>query len=257
MASERDSRFVDRFADVARDYAAFRPRYPDALFAWLASAAPARGLAWDCGAGSGQATIGLAAHFHRVVATDASAAQLALAAAHPRVEYRVAPADSSGLADRSVDLVAVAQAAHWFDLPRFYAEVRRVAVPRAVVALWMYNLLSTGDREMDETLLAFYRETLAGWWSPERRLIDEEYRTIPFPFEEIAAPAFEMHARWTLAHLVGYLRSWSAVASYREALGTDPVDVLRDGLAARWGDPAAEREIVWPLVVRAGRVGPS
>ena len=257
MASGRDPRFVDRFAGVAHDYAAYRPRYPDALFAWLASVAPARDLAWDCGAGSGQATIGLAAHFAHVVATDASAAQLALASPHPRVEYRVAPADASGLPNGSVDLVTVAQAAHWFDLPRFYAEVSRVAAPRGVVALWMYNLLSTGDREMDAMLLAFYRETLGGWWSPERRLIDEEYRTIPFPFEEIDAPGFEMRARWTLAHLVGFLRSWSAVASYREALGIDPVDALRDRMAARWGDPDAGREIVWPVVVRAGRAGPS
>jgi len=246
--------FTDRFAGVAREYASYRPGYPDALFAWLASIAPARDVAWDCGAGNGQASVGLAAHFARVIATDASATQVAHATPHPAVEYRVAPAEASGLPDDSVDLVTVAQAAHWFDLPRFFAEARRVARPKGVVALWTYNLLETGVPAIDGMVTRFYAETLAAWWSPERRLVDENYRSIVFPFAEITAPPFEMRTRWTLEQLLGYLRTWSAVDRYRRETGDDPVSPLGAALRAEWGDPALAREIAWPLAFRVGRV---
>ena len=66
--------------------------------------------------------------------------------AHPRVEYRVAPAERSGLPDAAVDLVTLALAAHWFDLPRFYAEVRRVGRPRTAIALISSGFcMSTGS----------------------------------------------------------------------------------------------------------------
>ena len=78
-------RFADHFSRGAAAYAEFRPRYPRALFVWLAASAPGRSLAWDCATGTGQAAIGLADDFARVVATDASAAQVASAVRHPRV----------------------------------------------------------------------------------------------------------------------------------------------------------------------------
>ena len=110
----------DHFSHASDDYRRWRPGYPDELFAWLAAMAPSRAVAWDCATGSGQAAGGLAAHFARVVATDASAAQVAEAEAFGRVEYRVAPAEDSGLPDASVDLVTVAQALHWFEFERFF-----------------------------------------------------------------------------------------------------------------------------------------
>ena len=247
-------KFTDHFSSVALAYAAHRPRYPDELFAWLASISPARGVAWDCGAGSGQASVGLAAHFGRVIATDASAAQIAQAPPHPAVEYRVAPAEDTGLPDESADIVTVAQAAHWFDLPRFFAEARRVVRPGGVVALWTYNLLSSGVPEVDALIGHFYGTTLGPWWSPERRLVDEGYRSIAFPFDERPAPPFEMRARWTLDQVLGYLRTWSAVDRFRRETGRDPVVPLADALRRQWTEPAAPREIVWPLALRVGRV---
>jgi len=178
------SAFKDHFSSASDRYAAFRPDYPAALYAWLAGLSTARDTAWDCATGSGQAALGLAPHFRRVVASDASAEQIRHAGPHPGIEYRVAPAEASGLADRSVDLVTVAQAAHWFDLPRFYAEVARVLKPGGVLALWGYGrMVLPGD--MDAPFRRFYGETVGPYWPPERALIDDAYRSLDFPFAEI------------------------------------------------------------------------
>ena len=245
--------FADHFTSVAADYASFRPTYPAALFAWLADIVPGRALAWDCAAGSGQASRGLAAHFERVIATDASAAQIAAAASHPRVEYRVAPAEASGLPDGVVDLVTVAQALHWFDLDRFYAEARRVLKPGGVLAVWTYGVLSVAGEAVDARARAFYRETVGPYWPPERRHVESGYRTLPFPFAELETPAFRMEASWSLPELLGYFRSWSATARYLAERGHDPVEALAAELASLWGSPSDRRTITWPLALRAGR----
>ena len=195
----------------------------------------------------------LGRHFDRVIATDASAEQIALAAAASNVEYRVAPAEASGLGDRAVDLVSVAQALHWFDLDAFYAEVRRVTVAGGVIAAWSYGSCSAGP-ELEPLLRDFEFGTLGPYWNSRRRWIDEGYRTIPFSFDEIDAPPMTMHAHWTLPQLGGYLSSWSSVAKYRDATGRDPVMPLLEQLAIHWGPPERTREITWPLAVRIGRV---
>ncbi|MGE0080037.1 MAG: class I SAM-dependent methyltransferase [Thiohalomonadaceae bacterium] len=247
--------FKDHFSALAAGYASFRPRYPDTLYAWLAQQAPGRALAWDCATGSGQAAVGLAAHFARVVATDASAGQIANAHRHARVDYAVAPAEDSGLAAHSVDLVTVAQALHWFDLERFYAEARRVLCPDGLLAVWTYNLFRTDIDAADALVDHLYGEVLGPWWPCERRLVENGYRDLPFPFVEITAPAFEMRTEWDLAHLLGYLRTWSAVKRYREACGVDPVAAIADALAAALG--ARERlSVRWPLAVRVGHSTP-
>lgn len=244
--------FADHFSGVAAGYAAHRPRYPDALFDWLGGIAPARDVAWDCAAGSGQATLGLTAHFGRIIATDASEAQLRSAPSHPRVEYRVAPAEASGLPGGIADLITVAQAVHWFDPPRFHAEVRRVARPGGVVAVWCYGTNRIDDGPIDRAVDRFYHDVVGEYWPPERRFIEEGYRTIPFPFPEITPPSFEMTSRWTLLELLGYLRTWSSVSRFREALGRDPVIALETELAPLWGDIGSAKQVVWPLAMRVG-----
>jgi SAM-dependent methyltransferase len=246
-------RFKDHFSEAAEGYAAYRPSYPAALADFLAGAAPHPGLAWDCGCGSGQLSVLLADRFDRVVATDASAEQLARATPHPNVEYRQAREAASGLPDHCVELAVAAQAAHWFDLMAYYAEVRRVAGPRAVVALTVYNLAEVNDG-VDRAIRRFYADVLGRYWPPERRHVEVNYASLPFPFEPIVAPPLEMRATWTLAHFIEYTRTWSAVIALEKAEGTGPIEELRRQLEPLWGIGGAARQVRWPLTVRAGRI---
>jgi SAM-dependent methyltransferase len=245
--------FTDLFTPGAAAYAQFRPRYPASLFHALAERAPGRGCAWDCATGSGQAAIGLAAHFERVIATDASAAQIAQAEPHPRVEYRVALAESSGLPAHCADIVTVAQALHWLDRDGFFAEARRVLIPGGVVAVWCYTLLSV-DPAIDGLLARFTTDTVGPFWPTERELVNTGYRTIDFPFEEVQLPPVAIDQPLTLDGLAGYLRTWSATRRYVEVRGEDPVAPLLGELASHWGEPTRPRRARWPLHVRAGRI---
>jgi SAM-dependent methyltransferase len=242
------------FATVAREYANFRPGYPPELFAWLARIAPSRDAVWDCGCGSGQASVALAEHFEVIHATDVAPEQIAAARAHPRVRYSVAPAEHSGLAAKSVDLVTVAQALHWFDVDAFYAEAARVARPGAILAVWNYPRPQFVDVELDRRFFAFYSEVVGPYWPPERRHIEAGYRTLPFPFPEVAAPEFGLELIWNLEQVLGYVSSWSATARYRKALGADPVPLLRDSLSAAWPGDSTTVAIRMPLGMRAGRL---
>jgi SAM-dependent methyltransferase len=245
--------FKDHFSSRASDYLQFRPTYPPSLFEYLASLEPHRETAWDVGCGNGQAAVELARHFARVIATDASAQQIDNARPDPRVEYRVAPAEDSGIPDGSVDLVTIAQALHWFGFDRFYREVRRVARPGAVIAAIAYGLLRITP-EVDPIVEQFYVDILGSFWPPERRFIDEGYRTIPFPFAEIVPPHLAIEKDWTFEHLTGYLETWSAVKVYRKEKGKDPLDLVLDDLRRAWGETEAVRRVVWPLHLRVGRI---
>jgi SAM-dependent methyltransferase len=242
---------ADHFSGGATDYAKFRPGYPEALFDWIAAQTAAHDLAWDCGCGNGQASVPLAARYGRVVGTDLSERQIGEAAPHPRIEYRAAPAEASGLADASCDLVTVAQALHWFDFERFYTEVRRVLKPGGVLAAWTYQLLR-GDSLVDDVFHDYYQRVLASWWPAERKWVDEGYRTLPFPFEEIAAPVFEIRLQWTLEDLLAYLRTWTATRYLSQAENRDPTLPLGEALRPLWGN--GTREIVWQIALRIGRV---
>lgn len=241
--------FKDHFSRQAAEYAKFRPRYPQELFRWLAAVAPANELAWDCATGSGQAAVELAEIFCRVIATDASEKQIANAERHPRVEYRVATAENSGIESNSVDLITVAQALHWFDLEKFYSEARRVLKPRGVIAATAYKLATASPR-IDGVVNHYYSDVVGSYWPEERRMV-EQFEKLPFAFTEIAAPEFEMTAEWRIDQLLGYLRTWSATQRFMAAEKRDPLDGVAKELRSAWGDE--RRRVVWPLTVRAGR----
>jgi SAM-dependent methyltransferase len=245
--------FKDHFSGRAALYAAYRPSYPPALFHFLAGVTEQHRLAVDIGTGSGQAAAGLANHFERVIGIDPSAEQLHYAARHPNVEYRIARAESTGLAAGCADLVAVAQALHWLDTDSFFREAKRVLVPDGVVAVWGYGDPVLDSGPLDRNLHEFNRVLLEPYWFAERRLLLTGYRTITFPFDELPVPHFELQAQWTLAELLGYLRTWSATANYIEARGSDPVIDLEKLLARDWGKPEGRRVVRWPLHLRAGR----
>ena len=247
------STFKDHFSAGASEYAQFRPGYPDALFAWLAAQCPANGLGWDVATGSGQAASGVARYFRQVVASDASAAQLANAQLHPAVEYRCEQAERSSLADGSVDLITVAQALHWFDLPRFLAEAQRVLRPGGVLAVWSYGQLR-GDAQIDDLLSHYYSDIVGPCWPPERRWLEQGYAGLDWPFATLAAPAFELSAEWTQAQLLGYLGTWSATREYCRRYGSDPRQLIAAGLASAWGEQPV-RLIRWPLALKVGRLG--
>lgn len=248
--------FKDHFSSIAGGYSAHRPVYPRAVAEALAARSPGQGLAWDAGCGSGQLAVVLGEVFDRVIATDASAAQIAAAAPHARVHYAVAPAEASGLADGSVDCAVAAQAAHWFDLDAYYREVRRVARPGGLVALVTYAVVQVGA-EVEQVIGDFYWKTLDGHWPPERRLVEEGYRSLPFPFEPVEAPALALEHRWNVEQLLGYVGTWSAVQSLGKARdGAAELARFQAALRAAWGEPSTERLIRWPLSLRLGRVSP-
>ena len=245
--------FKDHFSGHAAAYAQARPTYPPALFDWLAAQCPQRRLAWDAGCGNGQASVALAQHFDDVFASDPSATQIAAALPHPKIRYAVEPAEQCSLPDASVDLITVAQALHWFDCERFYSEVKRVLAPEGRIAVWTYEHSSVAP-DVDAIFLRLYRGELDAYWPPERRHVEAGYASLPFPFERIAAPAFELRCDWTADQYLAYLRSWSATQRYLQATGRDAVASIEPDLRVAWGDSAQVRAVMWPLTVKFGQL---
>lgn len=246
--------FKDHFSGHAAGYAQSRPTYPDALFTWLTAQCRRHELAWDAGCGNGQAALALAARFRSVIATDPSAAQIAAAPAHARIDYRVEPAEAASLDDASTDLVTIAQALHWLEHERFHAEVRRVARPGAVVAAWCYGL-STVSASVDAVYRELYEDRLGRYWPPERVHIETGYRDLPFPFEPLptTAPVFSMQLQWRLPQYLAYLRSWSATQRCLAETGIDAVASIEQAMTSAWGEPERIRIVSFPLSLRVGR----
>jgi len=242
--------FIDHFSPQATDYEKFRPGYPPPLFEWLAGQAPARTLAVDVATGNGQAALALALHFDAVIGCEPSAAQLAATRPHPGIEYRCETAESLSLPDRSVDLLTVAQAAHWFDWPAFCREAARVLKPGGVLAIWSYAHC-TVTPGVDRVVQDFARDVVGPYWPRERHLVDEGYRDLALPFAPIVPPSLEMTADWSRAAMHGYIGTWSAVARCRARTGRDPMTLLAPALAAAWGEGV--RTVRWPLAVKAAR----
>lgn len=241
--------FAHLFSGHAATYATYRPKYPAALYDWLAELAPRREQAWDVGTGNGQVAVGLAAHFARVTATDPSAEQLANAELHDCIIYRKATYDS-GLGDASVDLVTVGQALHWFALDEFFAEVRRVLVPGGVFAAFAY-VHSSVTPELDRVTMHYHDVTCWDYWAPEHHIIREGYRTLELPIREVTAPAFEICTEMTLAQYAGFFRTWSSTQRLLKAGGEAQVLEFERELARTWGDVHV-RAVRWPIVLRVG-----
>jgi len=243
--------FKDLFSKHATDYARFRPRYPAALFVWLASLAPEHELAVDVGAGNGQAAGELAKHFRKVIAVEPSAQQVANATPATGVSFVQGSASALGMDAASTDLVVSAQAFHWFDRKAFFGEVSRVLRPSGCLAVWCYGLTKIAPA-IDELVYELYEARLGRYWDPERKLVESGYRDVEFPFAEIEAPPFEMRLDWSFEHLIGYLGTWSALKRHIDVEGTNPLEEMLPRLQAAWA-PDGERPVTWPISLRAFR----
>jgi len=243
------------YSPYARQYAQSRPGYPPELFAYLASLVDQRQRAWDCGTGNGQAAVELVKYFDRVIATDISAEQVRHAAPHPRIEYRVASSEQSGLDDRSVDLITAASAMHWFDLDSFYTEVHRVTRPGAVLAAWTYHV-GYVEPPFDLVFRGFYSEIVSPYFAEGARLVDDRYETLTLPGEPIDAMEFHVTATWDLEQMVNFVRSWSGTQEYMKQRGQDPLSLITNELERIWGDPTRTQTVRWPLFLRISKLGP-
>jgi SAM-dependent methyltransferase len=242
--------FPDHFSALAARYAAYRPHYPPALVTALADRCQRHEVAWDIGCGNGQLSVALATRFARVIATEPAQAQLDHAERDPRVEYQRSVAEDSHLPGASVDLAVAAQAAHWFDWPRFVVEAGRVVRPGGLVALVTYrNAELPGDAGRE--LVGYYSQ-VEPYWPNGRVHVNNGYRDLVMPWPAVEPPAIDMTARWTRDELVGYITTWSATSRLVAAVGEGPLDDLRRRLAAVWPD-GEPREVHWPLTIKLAR----
>jgi SAM-dependent methyltransferase len=238
------------FREGGAAYALRRPTYPSSLTQALADLVSSRGLAVDVGCGTGQLSVALAEHFDRVIATDVSDDQIKHAETRANLEYRAEPAEKMSVASDSADLIVTAQAAHWFDLDRFYAEARRIAKEGAAIALISYGVPSL-DSEVDPVFQNFYWNDLHRYWPPERKHVENGYASLHFPFDPIEFPATLMQRGWNLSQLLGYIETWSAVKQATESGNAELLASFRSALTEAWADPETVRVVRWPIAVRA------
>ena len=242
----------DNFSIQSDKYARYRPAYPAAFFEYLQTIITGFDNAWDCGTGNGQVAEKLARFFKAVYATDISQKQLDNAIQLPNIYYSLQPAEQTNFKENFFDLVIVAQAVHWFNFEKFYAEVNRTAKNNAWIVILGYGKLSI-SHGLDTILDRFYHDIVGEYWDKERKYVDEHYQTIPFPFEEIKTPVFRNDYEWALDHVTGYLETWSAVNHYKKQNGTNPLDLIYSDLKAEWGE--TDKKIVrFPLLLRIGRI---
>lgn len=242
----------DLFSTQSDQYAKFRPTYPPDLFRFINRNVQNKGNAWDCGTGNGQVAYGLSKTFENVFATDISQSQMDHAIRADNISYSVQPAEQTNFDNGLFDLITVAQAIHWFDFDRFYTEVRRTAKNGALLCVIGYGILTISE-QIDAAITDFYYNIIGSYWDSERQYIDEHYKTIPFPFDEIKAPSLTNTQYWTLDHLIGYLNTWSAVTHFIKQNHVNPVDKLRTEIEKYWGKRQI-KPVRFPVLIRTGRV---
>lgn len=243
----------DNFSTQADIYAQFRPNYPISLLQTIAAMAPSKQCAWDCATGNGQVATHLANYFEQVWANDISPQQLNNAPIKPNITYVVESAEQTTLPDQSIDLTIVAQAIHWFDFEQFYAQLRRVSRPNAIVALIGYPLMTLHHPELNTIIQHFYYQTIHAYWDKERQYIDEKYQTIPFPFDEISIAPQQMNYTWTASQLIGYLNSWSAVQHYIKQHGNNPIDLIKPDINRIFAT-ITSTNLHFDLLLRIGKI---
>lgn len=238
----------DNFSHNSGGYAQFRPAYPDEVFTFLETILTGRERVWDCATGTGQVAEKLVNLFDEIEATDLSENQLKNAISHPKITYSKQVAEEATFPDHYFDCITVGQAIHWFDFDRFYAEAKRVLKPTGVLVVLGYGNIRIDNKEVQLAVEKLYSEILRTYWDAERHFIDKQYKTIPFPFEEITCPEFQIRSAWNREQLTGYLNTWSAVKHYTDKNQINPIDLILPEI------PAFEKvNVTFPILMRIGK----
>jgi hypothetical protein len=247
--------FKDNFSAQSKKYSFSRPTYPDELFRFLADLTANHDLAWDCATGNGQAAIELCKYFDKVIASDASEKQIQNRFERKNILYRVFPAEKADIPNNSVDLITIAQGLHWFDLEQFYSEAKRVAKKDAIIAAWSYTMHKiTPEIDRISDRLNFGGDILGNYWAQEIRYVKDDYKTIPFPFEEIPTPKFSITTQWNLIQLLNYLDTWSAVQKYRLEENTDPLILIKNEIQPYWKNDLEVKPVTWEINLKIGKI---
>jgi len=235
----------DMFGTNSSHYRTFRPQYPQELYdILLENMDDKRDLALDVGCGSGQAAIKLASMFTKVIATDPSEGQIKNAIPADNIEYKVLPAEDSGLESNSFDLITVAQAIHWFNLPIFFEESKRLLRKGGVLAFWTYTAMkieNNGDAEKVNSKL--YDETLINYFAPQRVLVDNLYKDIVPPFENTIRKSFPYRRKMSIGGLLGLYMSWSGYQKYVKT-NPDPLPEIKESLCKAYNTEDLDKEVI-------------
>ena len=241
----------DNFSTQALEYSKFRPQYPDEMIAHIISFVKNKNMALDVATGNGQLAHKLAQYFETVYATDISDNQLENAVRADNIIYLKEPAEKTSFDDKQFDLITVAQGIHWFNFDLFYKEVYRTLKADGIFAVLGYGLFSTND-ESDTIILDFYDRIVGPYWDAERIYLDDNYQTIPFPFDEIETEEFHNDFTWSFEQLIGYLETWSATQHYIEKNNKNPIDLIYDELKLSWEN--SSKRVHFPLLLRVGKL---
>ncbi len=239
----------DYFSTQASLYAKFRPNYPQELFSFILEHTKEKELLLDGATGNGQVAIRLSPHFKKIIAIDISSKQLEHAGKKENIIYQVAKIEETELKDQSVNLITIGQALHWFDFNLFHNEAKRILKPNGAIAVWGYELLNINSK-IDEIILELYDGVLNTYWTPERKYIEEQYTSIPFPYYNIQKRTFYSEYYWTVEQLLGYLSTWSSVNRYMKKNKENPLDLISDRLKKEWG--TNKRKVTFPIFFKMG-----
>jgi ubiquinone/menaquinone biosynthesis C-methylase UbiE len=243
----------DRFSEQAKNYALYRPVYPEELFTYIISFVKEKEIAWDCATGNGQSAVSLSRYFKKVFATDISQKQLQQATRKDNIEYIVCPAETTPFQENLFDLITISQAYHWLNWQQFHDEAMRVGKPNCVVAIWMYDLISSQQEDLNKLIQQFYKNITSPYWDAERRHIDDHYANVLFNFEPLPSKEFFIETRFTPEQLLGYFSTWSATQNFIKANGYSPVENIRDDLYKIWLGKET-RSFLFPVILKIGKI---
>ena len=246
---QKKHRMKDNFSKQAVAYSKFRPEYPDAMIDYIVSFIKDKTAALDIATGNGQVANALSKHFELVYATDISDNQLQNAVQAGNIIYKKEPAEKTSFDNQQFDLITVAQGIHWFSFDDFYKEIYRILKPEGYFAVLGYGLFST-NASSDRIIRHFYHTIIGPYWDKERVYLDENYKTIPFPFNEVEVENFHNNFTWTFEQLIGYLTTWSATQHYITKNNRNPIDLIYNDLKKSW--EMNDKKVHFPLLLRIG-----